>query len=96
MLEQLLVEDPSRRHLPVEELKRLVRKEKNKVAAAASRHRVQHYTSALESQVRQLQEEHSHLATLVAPPEAGQGRVVLGSGVEQLAPVNPPVRHLSV
>jgi bZIP transcription factor len=78
ILEIVLREDPSRRNLPVDEIKKLVRKEKNRIAAAISRIRTANYTAALESRVKALQAEQAELSGwLQAPPQALPHRVLL-------------------
>lgn len=78
ILELLVSQDPSRLSLSSEELKKLIRKEKNKISAAISRHRTQHYTAVLESQVKKLQQEQEALSGwLTSPPEAPPHRILL-------------------
>lgn len=104
ILESLLKEDPTRRQLPVDELKKLVRKEKNRISAATSRNRTANYTSALESRVKALQAEQAELSGwLQAPPQALPHRVMLvGPAAAAAASAGadttgrPPVRHLSL
>lgn len=107
ILERLLQEDPSRRAFPPEELKKLVRREKNRITAAISRQRTQVYTAHLESQVKRLEAEQAALAGwLQAPPQGAPHRVLLSGplvtsdgaaeqGAAGLMPP-PPVRHLSL
>lgn len=106
ILEHLLREDPARRQLPADEIKKLVRREKNRISAAISRARVQQYTAALESRVRTLQAEQAELyGWLQAPPQALPHRVLLvgpaaaaAAAMGASSPTNPrpPVRHLSL
>lgn len=107
ILEHLLREDPAHRQLPGDEIKKLVRREKNRISAAISRTRVQQYTAALESRVRTLQAEQAELyGWLQAPPQALPHRVLLvgpaaaaaAAAVGASSPTNPrpPVRHLSL
>jgi hypothetical protein len=105
ILESLLREDPSRRQLPVDEIKKLVRKEKNRIAAAISRTRTANYTAALESRVKALQAEQAELSGwLQAPPNALPHRVLLvgpaaaaaAGAVAGAAEGRPPIRHLSL
>ena len=107
ILECLLREDPARRQLPVDEIKKLVRREKNRISAAISRSRVQQYTAALESRVRTLQAEQAELyGWLQAPPQALPHRVLLvgpaaaaataAAGVSSPTKNRPPIRHLSL
>lgn len=105
ILESLLREDPTRRQLPVDEIKKIIRKEKNRISAAVSRFRTANYTAALESRVKALQAEHAELSGwLQAPPQQLPHRVLLvgptaavaGEAGADAQPGRPPIRHLSL
>jgi hypothetical protein len=107
ILESLIKEDPTRRQLPVDEIKKLVRKEKNRISAAVSRTRTANYTAALESRVKALQAEQAELSGwLQAPPQELPHRVLLvgptaaaaaaGDAVADAQSGRPPIRHLSL
>ena len=61
VLAELLIEDPSRLSLSKPELKKLVRKEKNRRSAKISRQRMLDYTSSLEKRVEALRLEQETL-----------------------------------
>ena len=105
ILEIVFKEDPSRRQLPVDEIKKLVRKEKNRISAAISRNRNANYTAALESRVKALQAEQAELSGwLQAPPQGLPHRVLLVGPAAAAAAMEaatgqsgrPPIRHLSL
>ena len=62
ILANLLLEQPHLKTLATDELKKNIRKEKNKISAAMSRVRLQNETRDLEGQIRKLEEEHSSLS----------------------------------
>jgi hypothetical protein len=108
ILQQLLLEDPSRLTMQPDALKKMVRKEKNRRSAAASRQRSLEYTSSLEARVEKLHAEQAWLtAWLQAPPTVPPHRFILSgagmatsggdeNGFEMLLPTEPPLRHLSI
>jgi hypothetical protein len=102
ILANLLIADANLRTSPPDELKKLIRKEKNRISAAISRHRMTHETKMLEGQVKQLEEEKTSLSQwLSSTPEVQPHRILLAQGRE--VPLvagdqvkRPPVRHLSL
>lgn len=71
ILANLLLEKPHMKTLEADELKKNIRKEKNKISAAMSRVRLQNETRDLEGQIRRLEEEHSSLSEWLS---TGNGR----------------------
>jgi hypothetical protein len=62
ILANLLLDKPHMKKMTSDELKKSIRKEKNKISAAMSRVRLQNETRDLEGQIRKLEEEHSNLS----------------------------------
>ena len=71
ILANLLLEKPHLKTQAADELKKNIRKEKNKISAAMSRVRLQNETRDLEGQIRKLEEEHSSLSEWLS---TGNGR----------------------
>lgn len=101
ILANLLLENNQLKAVPPDELKKLIRKEKNKISAAISRYRIQHETKVLESKLKKLEQEKLSLSQwLHTAPEIQPHRILLAEG--QNIPCTgeevprPPVRHLSL
>ena len=102
ILANLLIANTNLRTSSSDELKKLIRKEKNRISAAISRYRMTHETKMLEGQVKQLEEEKTSLSQwLSSTPEVQPHRILLAQGRE--VPLvaadevkRPPVRHLSL
>ena len=99
----LLLEDPSAKTLPLEELRKMIRKEKNRIAAALSRVRSEYKMKNLERDLQELQRESSALNKwLDSTPEVKPHRLLFkNNGLESEAilldaDIKPPIRHLSL
>lgn len=101
ILANLLLDNPKLRTSSTDELKKLVRKEKNRISAAFSRYKMTYETKLLESKVKKLEAEKINLSEwLQSTPEVQPHRILLADG--QTVPLQrdtgskPPVRHLSL
>lgn len=101
ILANLLLENNQLKSMPADELKKLIRKEKNKISAAISRYRIQYETKVLESKLKKLEQEKLSLSQwLQTTPEIQPHRLLLADGhnipvAGDEAP-RPPIRHLSL
>lgn len=106
ILATLLTEDPSRKLIPPEELKKLVRKEKNRISAAFSRIKSEYETKKLEGEIQQLEAECIALSewlnsSVTSSPDVLPHRLLISNGqsisIEDPSEViKPLVRHLSL
>ena len=106
ILATLLTEDPSRKLMPPEELKKLVRKEKNRISAAFSRIKSEYETKKLEGEIQQLEAECVALSewlnsSVSSSPEVLPHRLLLSNGQkisikDPSEVIKPLVRHLSL
>ena len=101
ILANILLDNPELKKSSTDELKKLVRKEKNRISAAFSRYKMTYETRVLESQVKKLEAEKTNLSEwLQTTPEVQPHRILLANG--HTAPLRkdpvekPPVRHLSI
>jgi len=102
ILANLLLENPHLKTLSADELKKHIRKEKNKISAAMSRVRLRNEQDELEGQVRKLEEEHSTLSEWlstgsgahVVRRQSGEGGA--DGGVPAPAEKMTLVRHFSL
>jgi len=106
ILATLLTEDPTRKLMPPDELKKLVRKEKNRISAAFSRIKSEYETKKLEGEIQQLEAECVALSewlnsSVTSSPEVLPHRILLSNG-QQISikdpseVIKPLVRHLSL
>jgi len=108
ILANLLLENPHLKTLSADELKKHIRKEKNKISAAMSRVRLRNEQDELEGQIRKLEEEHSTLSEWlstgsgahVVRRQSGEGGAAGdgsgGGGVPAPAEKMTLVRHFSL
>jgi hypothetical protein len=106
ILAALLNEDPGRKLMPPEELKKLVRKEKNRISAAFSRIKSDYETKKLEGEIQQLEAECLALSewlnsSVSSSPEVLPHRLLLSNGQkisikDPSEVIKPLVRHLSL
>lgn len=101
ILANLLLENRELKTMSADDLKKLVRKEKNKISAAISRYRIQQETKILEGKLKRLEQEKINLSQwLNTTPEIQPHRMLLADG--QNVPSTgdgvprPPIRHLSL
>lgn len=101
ILANILLDNPELRKSSTDELKKLVRKEKNRISAAFSRYKMTYEMKLLESKVKKLEAEKTNLSEwLQTTPEVQPHRILLADG--HTAPLRkdpgkkPPVRHLSL
>jgi hypothetical protein len=97
ILANLLLENPVLKTLGAEELKKHIRKEKNKISAAMSRVRLRNEQDELEGQIRKLEEEHSSLSEWLSTGSGALVRRQSGEGgADGHAEKNTLVRHFSL
>ena len=101
ILANLLLENSQLKSVSTDELKKLIRKEKNKISAAISRYRIQYETKVLEGKLKKLEQEKLSLSQwLQTTPEIQPHRMLLADGHN--VPITgddaprPPIRHLSL
>ena len=90
ILANLLLDKPHLKTLAADELKKQIRKEKNKISAAMSRVRLQNETRDLEGQIRKLEEEHSSLSEWLSTASGPDDRRAATEGKNTL------IRHFSL
>lgn len=102
ILANLLLERPSLKTQGADELKKQIRKEKNKISAAMSRVRLTNETKDLEGEIRKLEEEHSTLSEWltmgsgsVARRQSGEADGA-GGGQDGHVVKNTLIRHFSL
>lgn len=102
ILANLLLEKPHLKTVTPDELKKHIRKEKNKISAAMSRVRLQNETRDLEGQIRKLEEEHSALSEWLSTGSGAVGQKATDVGPGGELPGEPRVakntliRHFSL